>query len=590
MASTSIRPDRGGGRSPARAAADAEVSQWDQDYEDAKTARADIVSDFPKWDDYWEGRQWSGSYPSWQHTPVLNITLNAVENYVANLTANRPKIQYRSRTTNSRELMDSLSILADYAWDLNDFTQLWKMQERRRTKLGTCVYQIVWDPRAAGGRGDVRIRDVPLPMFYPSPDIVSPVQLEFQEGDWVITARPVTEQQLLANPYFGERAKAAVAAGRELAPQIGRFSDEEPFTKHNTAKSGAGRVLLKARWFRVFDSDRRRFSVHLAYWANGVKLWDSREDEDFRETGMYRHGLFPFVVAPFIPREHSLWGKGLPEQIASVQDFINGLLGLAWDSAALTAAPQKEIVVGAVEDIKSITNEPGIAIPVEAAGSIRNLEGPEIPVYVQNLINFLFGAWRTVTGVHTVMEGQSPQVIESGRAIESVLSQNLTRVADVASWGLQAVERVFEQVAMLQVEHYAEPRVASRRLPGGEMAEVIVDLRRLLEQKVADEAAGGAEDIVIEPEFSAHIELAPTMPQSEQFYLGITKELIAQGGPALAPALIPILLEQIHYPYKKEVIKAMSSSQAQTEEQPADPLAEALAGALTGGGGGGTAS
>lgn len=116
----------------------------------------------------------------------------------------------------------------------------------------------------------------------------------------------------------------------------------------------------------------------------GIILSDSFEagEESYFPTGKY-----PYFFTPLYRREGSIWGKGDVELLIPLQDLINDLDDQIRINARLTGNPQRLIATSSGIDLDALTNEAGLNIPTNDINSVRNLEPPVLPAYIENRRN-----------------------------------------------------------------------------------------------------------------------------------------------------------------------------------------------------------
>ena len=144
----------------------------------------------------------------------------------------------------------------------------------------------------------------------------------------------------------------------------------------------------------VFGEDRRDGDnpkyVHLLVWtrkdgklrlvemsSDGVILSDSGDEESF-----YAAARYPYFITPLYETEGSLYGMGDAELLAPLQDLINDLVDQIRLNARLTGNPQRLIETSSGIDLDSLTNEPGLNIPVTNINAVRDLQPKDLPDYI----------------------------------------------------------------------------------------------------------------------------------------------------------------------------------------------------------------
>jgi hypothetical protein len=131
-------------------------------------------------------------------------------------------------------------------------------------------------------------------------------------------------------------------------------------------------------------------------------------DEDFKaDDRMNPLGYIPLIEIEAYPDPQNFWGLSDLDLIADAYEYYLRLIGLMYDAANLTANPIWRLPLGDEMADEDITNAPG-AIQRETQMSLRfgkREQGPEMPQYVMQLLQYVEGQIRELSGLNEISSG-----------------------------------------------------------------------------------------------------------------------------------------------------------------------------------------
>jgi hypothetical protein len=187
-------------------------------------------------------------------------------------------------------------------------------------------------------------------------------------------------------------------------------------------------------------------------------------DEEFlADRRMNPLGYFPFVEIEAYPDPSKFWGMSDIDLIADPYECWIRLLCMMYDAANLTANPIWRMPLGSEMSDEDITNAPG-AIQREDMQSLRygkREPGPDMPQYVYNLLQYLEGKIRELSGLNEISSGmakfkgqQSSETVSMYQEAAGVrFNDSLHRIED-------ASVKIGEQFLELMTRFFTTPRLA----------------------------------------------------------------------------------------------------------------------------------
>ena len=160
----------------------------------------------------------------------------------------------------------------------------------QKLKFGTAVYGIFWDNEKYNGLGDISIEKVDALSIFFEPGVT-----DIQKSRNVFRTQLV-DNDILENRYPELKGKLA---GNMNTTNRYRYDDNV-----NTDNKS-----LVVDWYYHTYSGKRKVLQYCRYVGTNV-LFATENDPDMAETGLYDHGMYPFVVDPLFPVEGSPFGFG----------------------------------------------------------------------------------------------------------------------------------------------------------------------------------------------------------------------------------------------------------------------------------------
>jgi len=331
-------------------------------YLSASKARGDMQNKLALYDRYWEGdvnRAESENDPA----SSTNIVHSNIEGQVANLVEQNLSVSAEAVSYKDAAYAKNIDLILNFILNKNKMLRKIDVHERRREKYGTGIFRVTFDPCALGGVGLPTIDTVLNSSVYVDPCICDPYKID--DAKFVI-------ERIKKSIYWAQETYG-VSVASKIKPNFDPAYDsaEDEFM-------GDG----ENDWY-----------VHLLVWTKsggklrlvemsgcGVILSDSGE-------GFYNTCKYPYFFTPLYYRENSIWGKGDVELLMPLQDIVNDLDDQIRINARLTGNPQRLIETGSGIDLDALTNEAGLNIPVNHVNSVKNLDAPPLPAYIENRRN-----------------------------------------------------------------------------------------------------------------------------------------------------------------------------------------------------------
>ncbi len=265
-------------------------------HERAKEARSILLLQDPRQDAQTASRRKD------KRTLQLQTLKSTFNNCVADQMDNMPEALMMPERAGLEDVAEDLTDIVRYVLGQNGFEALHRRRVEDCFATGTAVTQVAWDRDLDGGRGNIALIRWPIEAF-----LWDPASENLQDGRAVfkVSWHPMSwfkqhypDQYMEIGSDEGEYSGLGMADAQEQS----RPADED-------------RAMLIEYWYRLYDAQKRRFTVNVAYLAGGALLSNTMD--------VYRHGMYPFILDVYTPIEGLPVGDGLVQELAPMMRYVN---------------------------------------------------------------------------------------------------------------------------------------------------------------------------------------------------------------------------------------------------------------------------
>ena len=322
----------------------------------------------------------------------------------------------------------------------------------QKLKTGTAVYSVLWDPKAAGGLGDVAVGNADIFNLYWEPG-VRDIQksrnlfcLELQDNDLLLEQYPFLEGTL----------------GGHTPEAVNYLYDADVDT---TGKSTV------VDWYYKKRVGGKQV-LHYVKFVNDTVLFASENDDNYRERGWYDHGMYPFVFDPLYKEEGTPVGFGFIDIMKDAQEEID-ILGSEILKNARMGARRRYFVrnEGSVNEAefadfgKDFVHVNGSSLGEDALREIT--AAPLSGVYV-TVLNNKISELKETSGNRDFTSGSTSGGVTSGAAITALQEAGSKLSRDMIAATYRAFSKVCELTVELIRQFYTVPRSMRILGPNGE--------------------------------------------------------------------------------------------------------------------------
>jgi len=436
------------------------ISEWEDKIKKAASARINFEQQWYENLAFYRGKQWV----QWANSPihesgralvqpksarkrlVFNRIMPIVRREFTKLTKEEPQYFVQPNTTDQSDIAAAQTgeAIAEYLAFACSFNKARRSAIWWATQCGTGFIKTTYSesdtlPVGQGGAemGGKIIYESPSPFHI----FVPYLELEdIQDQPWVYHQRAYDPGEV--EEVYGKKIepKAEISTSNTET----RFRNAINIKQQNTAKQ----VLVKEIWIKPCKTFP---TGNLVVWAEGVILLETQEFP-------YKHGEFPFQKITHIP-SGGFYGISTIEGLIPMQKEYNLTKSQLSEARDLTSKPALVAVKGSV-DIKKLKAVPGAVIEyMPGADPPRRLINPDMPTYIDRLIDMLLDDFTDHAAQYEVSKGTTPPGLEAASAIAYLQEQNDDMLYHTIASMEEAVSQSGRQSLSLVQQYWPQTRI-----------------------------------------------------------------------------------------------------------------------------------
>ncbi len=265
------------------------------------------------------------SRSGWLHNVISSKHADAMDAY--------PQALFLPREPEDRQEAKVLEAIVPCVLEQNSFEETYSEAMWQKTKTGTAAYKIIWDPGKLGGLGDISISCVNLLNLYWQPEI-----RDIQKSRYFFHTE-LMDRDLLEKAYpetAGKLKGQSFVSTRFLGDEQESASDKITVIEVYYHKEVNGRNTLQ---YCKFAGDQVLFATENMREPELDALGQVVR-EPLSVTGLYDHGLYPYVFDALYPVEGSPCGYGYVDICRNPQMAIDLLKTSFVRNARVGATPR----------------------------------------------------------------------------------------------------------------------------------------------------------------------------------------------------------------------------------------------------------
>lgn len=244
----------------------------------------------------------------WLHNVLVAKHADAMEAY--------PEPIILPREAGDKPEAQILSAIVPLILEQADFEDTYSAETWQKLKTGTGVFKVVWDKAKLNGLGDIAIRNVNLLNLFWEPGIT-----DIQDSRYLFHVELV-DKDLLEQQY------------PDIKSHLAQTMTVSKFQYDDTVDTSEKATVIEC-YYKV--QGETGTTLQYIKYVNDYVLYATETDGEYRERGLYDHGLYPFVFDTLFPIEGSPCGYGYVDLCKNPQTMID-LLNTAFLKNAMVGA------------------------------------------------------------------------------------------------------------------------------------------------------------------------------------------------------------------------------------------------------------
>ena len=493
-------------------------------HERAKESRKILLLQDPKQDAQTKSRRTD------KKTIQLQTLKSTFNNCIADQMDNMPEALMVPETKELEAVAEDLTDIVRFVMARNNYESLHRRRVEDCFCTGTAVTQVAWDTTMDHGKGNIALLRWPIESFLWDP-----------ASETLEDARAVFKVSWHPKSWFEQHYPDQY---KDIGADEGDWNGlGMPDSQDETRPGDEERVLLVEYWYRLYDAEKERYTINVAYLAGGVILENMKD--------VYKHGMYPFHLDVFTTIEGLPVGDGLVQELAPMMRYINRYanyidMNLRMSSKGRllvdrAAGLDKEALLDWESDVIE-----GDRIDTSAIQWMQNQ--PFTGAVTQQMLQ-LQSDIKQDSGQNQFTRGETAGGVTAASAISALQEAGgkITRLrTNVLNQGYKAI---VEQVVWLINQFYDKKRVlmvTGNRDGFGDRREVSADPERLF-GKVS-------KGVIPPPPYTVQVQVQRRNPLRQQAQNELFMQAYSMAAQAGAPFPLSVLFRLLHVDGKERIL------------------------------------
>ena len=230
---------------------------------------------------------------AWLFNSIINKHADAMDNY--------PQPNVLPREESDKESAEQLSAIMPVILEQNNYEQIYSDAWWYKLKTGTAVYGVFWNAKKDNGLGDVEITSCDILNLFWEPGI-----RDIQDSRYVFYVSLV-DNDLLEEQYKQTKGKLGSAA-IEVTKYI-----------HDDSIDTSEKSLVIDCYYKAGGV------LHYCKYVNEIVLFATENEREYKQSGLYEHGQYPFVFDTMFVEPDTPVGFGYIDVMKDCQMYIDKL-------------------------------------------------------------------------------------------------------------------------------------------------------------------------------------------------------------------------------------------------------------------------
>ena len=462
------------------------------------------------------------SKSAWAFNSIINKHADAMDNI--------PTCNILPREESDVQAAESLSKIVPLVMDKCRFQKRYYDVWFDKLIAGGGIYKAYWDNSLANGLGDVNIIEIdPLNLVW------EPGIEDIQDSENIFHIDYV-KNNLIKQQYPFMDGKLTESG----------WGDVQAYQNAESQNRDHGDESVVFDWWYKRKNGTRSV-VHLCKFCNGEVLWASENTKEYKDTGYYDHGKYPFVFDTLFPIKGTPFGFGYIDVMKSPQFVIDSLDESITKYAKMAGKPRFFKKKNANVDATQFANWDNDFVDVDGSqlddSNIRQIQLNPFPAFIPNQWQNKIEELKETSGNRDFSQGATSAGVTAASAIAALQEAGSKLSRDMIKTSYWAYEDIVSLVVELIRQFYTEDRYFRIENPNG--GEEFISFSNLAIRPEPTEymTETGIEISVRVPEFDYKIIAQKMSPFQRESQNQLAIQLFQMGvfNPQLADQVLPFL-------------------------------------------------
>ena len=543
------------------------VRKWSEILQKYKSGKKSLEQRIIDAEQMWKLRHWEQirTHNSDAPEPTSGWLVNVILAKHSDACDNYPQAVCLPREESDKDEARALTSILPVILQQNNFDSTWSDIWWYKLKSGTGVYGVYWDPEKNGGLGDVSIERVELLNLFWEPGIA-----DIQDSRYVFQCRLV-DNDILEEQYPQLRGKLKTGhhnLSKYLYDESIDTSSKSMLVDVYYKKKNGDRTILHFAKFvdeeLLYATENDRESSMDVQTDPQTGLMSMKESKPpMSETGLYEHGLYPFVFDALFPEEgYPNCGFGYVDLCKDPQKYIDVMDSILLENMMANARPRYFIRSDGAVNEEEFADFSRNFVHVSGridGDSIAPITGAGLPEIYASQKQLKIDELKQISGNRDVNNGGTTASVTAASAIAALQEAGNGISRDMISAGFRAVNKVVQLCIELIREFYDVPRRFRILGANGEQQFVSYSNAGIKEQ--AQGNAFGVDMGYRKPVFDIEVTVQKESKYNTATYNELAVQLYQLGAfnPNMADQVLP-MLDMMEFKNKQEVIRKISEN------------------------------
>lgn len=450
-----------------------------------------------------------------------------------------------AREPSDTESAEALSKLLPVILERCDFPAVYSAVWNDKLKHGTGCYGVFWNPTLHSGLGDVELRRIDVLNLFWEPGV----------------------GELDASPNLFHCELRAIDDVMSAYPEVKEISSDPAEESARYFYDGSVDVSDKVTvvdWYYKKRLEGGQTVLHYCKFVKGYKLFCTEDHPEYKKSGLYAHGKYPFITDVMYGVEGTPCGFGVLDIMKDAQLQIDRLNYAILENAKMSASRRFFIRADGSVNEQEFADWTKPFVHIQGSGlgedSIREITAPPLSDIYLDVINNKITELKETSGNRDVTTGGSERGVVAAAAINALQESGSKMTKDMIASSYRAFGKVCTIIVELVRQFYTVPRCVRITMPNGSTEYMSYDNAKIKAfESICDE--GDITEARI-PAFDICVSAEKSVVSKREEINAMAMELYSMG--ALAPEnrkSAMLMLSMMDFEGKDELLAAIGNGE-----------------------------